>query len=99
MLSKRSFDLSTDQGETASVEHFFVAGHLQNTVSLGNERGERQTTNVSSCSFRLMLGEERQRPQVSKGVTCFAGEAYPNSVQRHSSVSFHLMGNYLDKYP
>ena len=49
VLSKRSFDLSTDQGETANVEDRFVAGHLQNTVSLGNERGERETTNVSSC--------------------------------------------------
>jgi hypothetical protein len=42
VLSKRSFDSSTDQGETASVEHPFLAGHLQNTVGLGSERwGER----------------------------------------------------------
>ena len=37
--SKRSHGSSTDQGETASVECPFAAGHLQNTVSLGNERG------------------------------------------------------------
>jgi hypothetical protein len=42
VLSKRRFDLSTDQGETASVESLFVAGHLKNTVSLGNERGKKR---------------------------------------------------------
>ena len=46
VLSKRSSDSSTDQGETASVERPFAAGHLQNTVGLGNERGggEKQQT-------------------------------------------------------
>ena len=39
VISKRSFDSSTDQGETANVEPPFAAGHLQNTVGLGNERG------------------------------------------------------------
>jgi hypothetical protein len=63
VLSKRSSDSLTDQGETASVERPFAAGHLQNTVGLGNKRGGE--TNISSCSFRLMLGEERQHPQVS----------------------------------
>jgi hypothetical protein len=58
--SKRSFDSSMDQGETASVERLFAAGHLQNTVGLGNERG-RETTNVSSCSFRLTLGNKSVR--------------------------------------
>jgi hypothetical protein len=44
-LSKRSYDSSTDQGETASVERPFAAGHLQNTVGLGNEKGvEKQQT-------------------------------------------------------
>jgi hypothetical protein len=52
------------QGETASVEPPFAARHLQNTIGLGNERG-RERTNVSSCSFRLMPGKERQHPQVS----------------------------------
>jgi hypothetical protein len=65
VLSKQSFDSPTDQGETASVERPFAADHLQNTVGLDNERGGKETTNVSFCSFRLMLGEERQRPQVS----------------------------------
>ena len=54
---KRGSDSSTDQGETATVGHPFAAGHLQNTVGLGNERG-RETTNVSSCLFRLILGKE-----------------------------------------
>jgi hypothetical protein len=61
---KRSYGSSTDQGETTSVERPFAAGHLQNTMGLGNEK-VRGITNVSSCSFRLMLGEERQCPRVS----------------------------------
>jgi hypothetical protein len=46
VISKRSYDSSTDQGETASVERRFAAGHLQNTVSLGKEGGggEKQQT-------------------------------------------------------
>ena len=46
------------QGQRASVERLVAAGHLQHTVGLGNEGWER-TTNVSSCLFRLTLGEER----------------------------------------
>jgi hypothetical protein len=42
VLSKRSTDLSTGQGETASVQRPVVAGHLQNTVGLSNERGEEK---------------------------------------------------------
>jgi hypothetical protein len=38
-----------------------------------------------------MLGEGRQRPQVSWGDTCFARDTYP-------SVPFHLMNRYLDKH-
>jgi hypothetical protein len=45
VLSKRSSDSLTDQGETASVERPFAADHLQNPVGLGNERkGEKQQT-------------------------------------------------------
>ena len=36
VLSKQSFDLPTDQGERASIERPFSAGHLQDTVGLGN---------------------------------------------------------------
>jgi hypothetical protein len=88
VLSRRSFDSSTDQGETASVERPFAAGRLQNTVGLGKERENREATNVS---FGLMLGEERQRPHVSLGDTFFARDTYPNSVRCHPSVPFHLM--------
>jgi hypothetical protein len=42
VILKRSYGLSTDQEETASVERPFAAGHLQNTVSLGNEREEER---------------------------------------------------------
>ena len=65
VLSKRSFDSSMDQGETASVEHLFPAGHLQNTVGLCRKWWGRETTNVSFHLFHLKLGEERQRTQVS----------------------------------
>ena len=41
-ISKRSFDSSTDQGETASVERPFAAGRLQNTIGLGNEIEDRR---------------------------------------------------------
>ena len=87
-ISKQSFDSSTDQGERASVERPFAAGRLQNTIGLGNQREERKT----NVSFRLMLGEERQRPHVSLSGTIFARDTYPNSVRCHPSVPFHLMG-------
>jgi hypothetical protein len=45
VLSKRSSDLTTDQGETASVEPPLAAGHLQNIVGLDNERGEGKKRN------------------------------------------------------
>jgi hypothetical protein len=48
--SKRSSDLSTDQGETTSVERRFAAGHLQNTVGLGNE-GEKRDKNKRFVLF------------------------------------------------
>ena len=53
VLSKRSFDSSTDQGETASVEHLFPAGHLQNTVGLCRKWwGERNNKRfISFVSF------------------------------------------------
>ena len=38
-----------------------------------------------------MLGEERERPQVSYGDNCFARDPYPNSVRYHPSVHFHLI--------
>ncbi len=41
VISKQSYDSSTDQGETASVERPSAVGHLQNTFGLGNENGGR----------------------------------------------------------
>ena len=41
VLSEQSCDSSTGQGERASVERPVAAGHLQNTVSLSNERLEK----------------------------------------------------------
>jgi hypothetical protein len=37
VLSERSFDSSTDQGERASVEPPIAVVHLQDIVGLGNE--------------------------------------------------------------
>jgi hypothetical protein len=42
VLSKRSSDSPTDQGETASVERLYAAGHLQTTVGLGSKRERRR---------------------------------------------------------
>ena len=84
VISKRNFDSSTDQGETASVERPFSAGRLQNTIGLDNEREDRESTNVS---FRLMLSEER----VSSDNTFFARDTHPNSIRCHQLVPFHLM--------
>ena len=42
VLLKQSYDSPTNQGETASVELPFEAGHLQNTVILGNGMGRRE---------------------------------------------------------
>jgi hypothetical protein len=36
--SKRSHDLSMGQGDIATVERRFAAGHLQNTIGLSDER-------------------------------------------------------------
>jgi hypothetical protein len=45
VLSERSFDSLTGQEERASVERRVVAGHLQDTVCLSNERwGNKQQT-------------------------------------------------------
>ena len=41
VLSERSCDSSTGQGERASVERPVAAGHLQDTVGLSNERWEK----------------------------------------------------------
>jgi hypothetical protein len=37
VLSERSYDSSTGQGERASVEHPIVVGHLHDIVELGTE--------------------------------------------------------------
>ena len=49
--SKRSYDSSTDPGETASVEHPLAAGHLQNTVGLCDERGRNNKRFILFISF------------------------------------------------
>ena len=93
VLSKRSSDSSTDQGETTSVERPFLADHLQKTEYCRSRQQDvgRGTTNVSFCSFRLMLGEKRQCPKVSSCDACFGQDTYPNSVQCHTSMPFHLI--------
>jgi hypothetical protein len=51
VLSKQSYDSSTDQGGTASVEYLFAAGHLQNTVGLGNKRWGKNKRFILLISF------------------------------------------------
>jgi hypothetical protein len=62
-LSGQSCDLSTGQGERASVEHLVVVVHLHDIFGLSNKMYKK--TNVSSCSFRSTLGEERLQTLVS----------------------------------
>jgi len=50
-LSKRSSDSLMDQGKTACVERPFAAGHPQNTVGLGNERGRNNKRFILVISF------------------------------------------------
>jgi hypothetical protein len=52
VLSERSFDSSTGQEEKASVERRAVAGHLQDTVGIRNERvGENNKRFILFISF------------------------------------------------
>jgi hypothetical protein len=54
-LSGRSCDLSTGQGEKASVEHRIAAGRLQRTVSLSNERWEKNNKRfILFISFKTL---------------------------------------------
>jgi len=84
VLSEQSCDLSTGQGERASIERYIAAGHLrdtvQDTVSLSNERWVNET-NVSSRSLLLTLGEERLRNRVSTGDTSSGRDTYPNPAE------------------
>jgi hypothetical protein len=66
VLPKQSFGSSTGQGERASVERPFAAGHLHDAVSLANER-RVQKTDVSFCLFHVTLDEERLRPPGQHG--------------------------------
>jgi hypothetical protein len=99
VLPKENFDSLTDQGGTANVERPSVTGNLQDCRSQQRESGSGgETINVSSGSFRLMLGQERQHPQVSLGDTCFTRDTYPNSVRCHPSTPFRLGNRHLDKF-
>jgi hypothetical protein len=57
VLSERSFDSLTGQGERASVEPPIAVVHLQDIVELGNKM-QRGKTNVFPYLFRLTLDEE-----------------------------------------
>jgi hypothetical protein len=85
------------QAETASLLRPFVAGHLQDTVSLGNE-GAQKKTYVSSCLFQSTLGEERLRPQVSVGDTYFARDTYPNRFAYYPSMPHDLTEQVSKEY-
>jgi hypothetical protein len=57
--SKQSHGSSTGPEGTANVARPFVIEHLKCAVGFGNEMWSKGTTNVSSCSSRLPIGEER----------------------------------------
>src|SRR6266699_6572942 len=97
VLPKQSCGLSMGQVETASLLRPFVAGHLQAVVSLGNEDGQK-TIYVSSCLFQSTLGEERLRPQVSVGDTCFVRDTYPNPFAYYPLMSHDLTEQVSEKY-
>ena len=63
VISKRSSDSSTDQGETTSVGRRFAAGHLQNTVGLGDKRWGNNKHFILFILYDAC--EEPERPQVS----------------------------------
>ena len=72
VLSERSSDSTTGQGERASVEPPIAVVHLKNMVELGNKT-LKGTTNVLSCLFRLTLGEEQLRnPNSVRVLPCYA---------------------------
>jgi hypothetical protein len=79
------------RAETASLQHPFAAGHLQDTVSLGNEGGQK-TAYVSSCLFQSTLGEECLRSRVSTGDTCLAGDTYPDPAEYYPLMPHDLTG-------
>ena len=54
------------QGERASVERPFAAGHLRELVSFGNEKWVRRT-DVSLCLIHVTLDEGRLRPLGQQG--------------------------------
>ena len=60
-------------------------------TSISETNRSERTTNVSSCLFRLMFGEERLRPQVSTADTGFTRETYLNPVEYHPMTPCHLM--------
>ena len=78
MPSKQSCDLSTGQGERASVELPIAAGHLQDTVGLGNEINEisgdnerfARSTSLAVCLMTFFVSFpsewfELNKPQAS----------------------------------
>ena len=56
VLFERSFDLSTDWGEKASVERLFAAGHLKKYLWSRQLKAEKEITNVGFCVFYLVFG-------------------------------------------
>jgi hypothetical protein len=72
VLFERSFDLSTDWGERASLERPPATGHLQRYRQARQRNAERERTNVGSRLFYLMFGELWLQPAVSTSATSLA---------------------------
>jgi hypothetical protein len=61
-------------------------------TSISETKRSGETTNVSSCLFRLTFGEERLPPQVSTAGTELMRRTYPDPVEYYPMTPFHLTG-------
>jgi hypothetical protein len=96
VLSKRSYDSSTDQGETASVERPFGVGHLQNnTVGLGNERAGKRNNkrfilliSPKVCATADSPSSFVNRSNLSRAA-CILSFLFPHNFSMNFSVTIH----------
>jgi hypothetical protein len=66
--------------------------------SVSAMEGVEKRAYASSCLFRLILGEERLRPQVSTSNNSFARDTYPNRFEYYPSMPHDLTEQVSEKY-
>src|SRR6266849_6724219 len=67
-------------------------------TSVSAMEGGEKGTNASSCLFRLTLGEERLRPQVSTGNNGSVRDTYPNRFEYYPLMPHDLTEQVSEKY-